>query len=53
LLFYYFKFVIFGRDVTSSTLSIDKDVLYHEYILSVLYENNYKIFVILKLLLSY
>ena len=26
-----------------STLTIDKDVPYHEYILSVLYENNYKI----------
>ena len=26
-----------------STLTIDKDVLYHVYILSVLYENNYKI----------
>jgi len=35
------------------TVTIDKDVLYHEYILIVLYENNYKIFVILKLLLCY
>jgi len=26
-----------------STLTIDKDVLYHVYILIVLYENNYKI----------
>jgi len=25
-----------------STLTIDKDILYHVYILSVLYENNYK-----------
>jgi len=26
-----------------STLTIDKDVPYHEYILTVLYENNYQI----------
>jgi len=26
-----------------STLTTDKDILNHEYILSVLYENNYKI----------
>ena len=29
-------------------LTIDKDVLYHVYILSVLYENNYKIFCLTK-----
>jgi len=35
-----------------STLTIDKDVLYHVYILSVLYENNWVMFVILKISLS-
>jgi len=31
-----------------SILTIDKDVLYHVYILSVLYENNYKIICLTK-----
>jgi len=35
-----------------SILTIDKDVLYNVYILSVLYENNCEMFVILKILLS-
>jgi len=35
-----------------SILTIDKDVLYNVYILSVLYENNCKMFAILKILLS-
>jgi len=35
-----------------SILTIDKDVLYHVYILSILYENNCEMFVILKILLS-
>jgi len=47
-----FPFILI-YDLISYTLSIDRNVLNHEYILSVLYENNYKIFVILKLLLSY
>jgi len=45
--------IILIYDLISYTLLIDRDVLDHEYILSVLYENNYKMFVILKLLLSY
>jgi len=35
-----------------SILTIDKDVLYNVYILSVLYENNFEMFAILKILLS-
>jgi len=35
-----------------SILTIDKDVLYNVYILSVLYENNCEMFAILKILLS-
>jgi len=45
--------IILIYDLISYTLSIDRDILDHEYILSVLYENNYKMFVVLKLLLSY
>jgi len=35
-----------------SILTIDKDVLYNVYILSVLYENNCEMFAILKFVLS-
>jgi len=35
-----------------SILTIDKDVLYNVYILSVLYENNCEMFAILQILLS-
>jgi len=45
--------IILIYDVISYTLTINKNILNLEYILSVLYENNYKILVILKLLLSY
>jgi len=45
--------IILIYNLISCTLIIDWDVLDYEYILSVLYKNNYKIFVILKLLLSY
>jgi len=44
--------VILIYALISSTLTIDKDVLYHVYILSVLYENNCEMFVILTILLS-
>jgi len=45
--------IILIYDLISYTLTFDRDVLDYEYILSVLYENNYKMFVILKLLSSY
>ena len=44
--------VILIYNLILSTLTIDKDILYHVYILSVLYENNCEMFAILKILLS-
>jgi len=35
--------IILIYDLTSTTLIINDDVLYHKYILSVSYENNYKV----------
>jgi len=44
--------VILIYNLILSILTIDKDVLYNVYILSVLYENNCEMFAILKILLS-
>ena len=44
--------VILIYNLILSILTIDKDVLYNVYILSVLYENNCEMFFILKFVLS-
>ena len=44
--------VILIYNLILSILTIDKDVLYNVYILSVLYENNCEMFAILKFVLS-